>query len=98
MFGFIVPQFRVRDALEMPPHDYRVLLGGVPLGQATVRAEKILAIDAGEARDNHSLAGEATTDPSFGCPALWIDPAQRDHAIAEGFLTVDASTVIASRR
>jgi len=22
MFGFIVPQFRVRDALEMPPHDY----------------------------------------------------------------------------
>ena len=96
MFGFIVPQFRVRDALEMPPHDYRVLLGGVPLGQATVRAEKILAIDAGEARDNHSLAGEATTDPSFGCPALWIDPAQRDHAIAEGFLTVDASTVIAT--
>ena len=96
MFGFIVPQFRVRDALEMPPHDYRVLLGGVPLGQATVRSEKILAIDAGEARDNHTLAGEATRDPSFGCPALWIDPAQRDHAIAEGFLTVDASTVIAT--
>jgi flagellar biosynthesis protein FlhA len=80
----------------MPPHDYRVLLGGVPLGQATVRSEKILAIDAGEARDNHTLAGEATRDPSFGCPALWIDPAQRDHAIAEGFLTVDASTVIAT--
>ncbi|HET9630160.1 MAG TPA: flagellar biosynthesis protein FlhA [Novosphingobium sp.] len=95
-FGFIVPQFRVRDALEMPPHDYRVLLGGVPLGQATVRAEKILAIDAGEARDNHNLAGEPTRDPSFGCPALWIEPAQRDHAIAEGFLTVDASTVIAT--
>jgi len=96
MFGFIVPQFRVRDALEMPPHDYRVLLGGVPLGQATVRADKIMAIDAGEARDNHTLAGEATRDPSFGCPALWIEPAQRDHAIAEGFLTVDASTVIAT--
>ena len=96
MFGFIVPQFRVRDALEMPPHDYRVLLGGVSLGQATVRADKILAIDAGEARDNHTLTGEATRDPSFGCPALWIDPAQRDHAIAEGFLTVDASTVIAT--
>jgi len=96
MFGFIVPQFRVRDSLDMPPHDYRVVMGGVPLGQATVRAEKILAIDAGEARDNHTLVGEATTDPSFGCPALWIEPAQRDHAIAEGFLTVDASTVIAT--
>src|SRR5690606_35363756 len=33
---------------------------------------------------------------SFGCPALWIDPGARDHAIAEGFLTVDTSTVIAT--
>ncbi|MBC2661128.1 flagellar biosynthesis protein FlhA [Novosphingobium flavum] len=95
-FGFIVPQFRVRDALEVAPHDYRIVLGGVPLGTATIRSDKVLAIDAGEARDNHTLVGEPTRDPSFGCPALWIDPAARDHAIAEGFLTVDASTVIAT--
>ena len=95
-FGFIVPQFRVRDSLDMPPGDYRILLGGVPLGGATIRPERILAIDAGEARSNHTLKGEATRDPSFGCPALWIDPAARDHAIAEGFLTVDASTVVAT--
>jgi len=96
VFGFVVPQFRVRDALEMGPNDYRILLGGVPLGGASVRADRILAIDAGEARNDHSLKGEATRDPSFGCPALWIDPASRDHAIAAGFLTVDASTVVAT--
>ena len=45
---------------------------------------------------SHGLSGEETRDPSFGCPALWIDPAARDQAIAEGFLTVDASTVIAT--
>ncbi|MEO5586145.1 MAG: flagellar biosynthesis protein FlhA [Novosphingobium sp.] len=95
-FGFVVPQFRVRDALEVPPNDYRIMLGGVPLGAGSVRPEKILAIDAGEARDGHGLIGEETRDPSFGCPALWIDPAARDHAIADGFLTVDASTVIAT--
>ncbi|HKT85722.1 MAG TPA: flagellar biosynthesis protein FlhA [Novosphingobium sp.] len=95
-FGFIVPQFRVRDALDMPPHDYRILLGGVNLGGATIRADKVLAIDAGEVRPGHTLKGEATRDPSFGCAALWIDPAQRDHATAEGFLTVDAGTVIAT--
>jgi flagellar biosynthesis protein FlhA len=95
-FGFIVPQFRVRDAIEMAPHDYRIMLGGVPLGGASIRSEKILAINAGEARENHQIKGEATWDPSFGCPAIWIDPAARDHAIAEGFLTVDASTVIAT--
>ena len=95
-FGFVVPQFRVRDTLDMPPNDYRILLGGVPLGGGSVRADKILAIDAGEARDGHLLRGEETRDPSFGCPALWIDAASRDHAIADGFLTVDPSTVVAT--
>jgi flagellar biosynthesis protein FlhA len=96
MFGFVVPQFRVRDALEVPPNDYRIMLGGVPLGGGSVRPERILAIDAGEAREGHGLTGEDTRDPSFGCPALWIDAASRDHAIADGFLTVDSSTVIAT--
>jgi flagellar biosynthesis protein FlhA len=95
-FGFVVPQFRVRDSLDMPPNDYRIMLGGVPLGGSTIHADRTLAIDAGEARQGHGVKGEATVDPSFGCPALWIDPAQRDLAIAEGFLTVDASTVIAT--
>ncbi|WP_353226585.1 flagellar biosynthesis protein FlhA [Novosphingobium sp.] len=94
--GFIVPQFRVRDSLELPPNDYRILLGGVAIGGATVRPDRILAINAGDARPGHALHGEPTTDPSFGCPALWIDPASRDTAIAEGFLTVDAGTVIAT--
>ena len=97
LFGFVVPQFRVRDSLDMPPSDYRILLGGVPLGGGTVRADRILAIDAGDVQDAARLHGEPTSDPSFGCPALWIDPAQRDLAIAEGYLTVDASTVIATQ-
>ena len=95
-FGFVVPQFRVRDAIEMSPNDYRIMLGGVPLGGASIRPDKILAIDAGEARPGHQLRGEETWDPSFGCPAIWVEPGARDHAIAEGFLTVDASTVIAT--
>jgi len=96
-FGFVVPQFRVRDSLDLAPGDYRIMLGGVPLGAGTVRPERILAIDAGDVRGGVRLAGEETRDPSFGCPAVWIDPAQRDLAIAEGYLTVDASTVIATQ-
>ncbi len=96
LFGFVVPQFRVRDALDMPPSDYRVMLGGVPLGGASIRSDCVLAIDTGEARRSPLLAGEETRDPSFGCPALWIDPANRHQAIAEGFLTVDPGTVIAT--
>jgi flagellar biosynthesis protein FlhA len=95
-FGFIVPQFRVRDSLELGPNVYRILLGGVPIGVGDMRPDKVLAIDAGEANPDHGLRGEETRDPSFGCPAIWIEPSQRDLAIAEGFLTVDPSTVIAT--
>ncbi len=96
-FGFVVPQFRVRDSLDLAPNDYRILLGGVPIGGGALRADKVLAIDSGEVRPSSRLPGEPTLDPSFGCPALWIDPATRDLAIAEGYLTVDASTVVATQ-
>jgi flagellar biosynthesis protein FlhA len=96
-FGFIVPQFRVRDALDLGPHDYRVVLGGVPLAGGTVRPDRVLAIDTGDVRPGHALTGEAARDPSFGCPALWIEPGQRDLATAEGFLAVDPAAVIATQ-
>lgn len=95
-FGFVLPMFRVRDSLDLGPNAYRLLLSGVELGRGEVRAERLLAIDAGEALKPHSLSGEATSDPSFGCPALWIASSQRDLAVAEGFLAVDPTTVIAT--
>jgi flagellar biosynthesis protein FlhA len=94
--GFVLPQFRIRDSLDLGPDEYAVLLGGVVLARKQVRYGKLLAIDAGDVSERHGLSGEAARDPSFGCPAIWIDQSQRDHAIAEGFVTVDPSTVIAT--
>ncbi|MEE4288756.1 MAG: flagellar biosynthesis protein FlhA, partial [Erythrobacter sp.] len=98
--GFVLPQFRIRDSLDLSAQDYCVLLGGVAIARGSVRPGKLLAIDTGDVRPGppgaHGLAGEATRDPSFDCPALWIDPAARDHAIAEGFMAVDPGTVIAT--
>jgi flagellar biosynthesis protein FlhA len=97
--GFVLPQFRIRDSLDLGACDYAVLMGGISIARGTVRAGKLLAIDAGDVRSGRShedmgLHGEPTHDPSFNCPALWIEPALRDQAIAEGFMVVDASTVI----
>ncbi|QNE06672.1 flagellar biosynthesis protein FlhA [Croceicoccus marinus] len=95
-FGFVVPQFRLRDALDMAPYDYRIMLGGVMLGDATIQPDRVLAIDTGEASAVHHLKGEETRDPSFNCPAIWIDRGNRDHATAAGFLVVDPGTVVAT--
>lgn len=94
--GFVLPQFRIRDSLDLPAQDYAVVLGGVVIAKGAVRAARLLAIDAGDVRAGHGVTGEATHDPSFDCPALWIEPALRDHAVAEGFLVVDPATVIAT--
>ncbi|TAD78403.1 MAG: flagellar biosynthesis protein FlhA [Sphingomonadales bacterium] len=94
--GFVLPQFRIRDSLDLAAQDYAVLMGGVTIARGGVRPGKLLAIDAGEVRPGHGLTGEPTRDPSFDCPALWIAPGARDHAVAEGFLVVDPSTVIAT--
>ena len=98
--GFVLPQFRIRDSLDLGAQDYAVLLGGVVIARGAVRPSRLLAIDAGEVRAvpyaELGLAGEPTHDPSFDCPALWIDQALRDQAVAEGFLVVDPATVIAT--
>ena len=94
--GFVLPQFRIRDSLDMAAQDYAVLMGGVSIARGQVRPGKLLAIDAGEVRAGHGLTGEPTRDPSFDCPALWIVPSARDHAVAEGFLVVDPASVIAT--
>ncbi|MCL4672288.1 MAG: flagellar biosynthesis protein FlhA [Sphingomonadaceae bacterium] len=95
-FGFVLPQLRVADALELTPQGYRVRLGGVTLGQGEVRPDRLLAIDTGEVPQGTAIPGDATHDPSFHCPALWIEPANRELAIAEGYLVVDPGTVIAT--
>lgn len=95
-FGFVLPQFRIRDAMELAANDYRITMGGVTLGADQLRPGRILAIDAGDVVGRHGIRGEEVRDPSFDCPALWIEEASRDLAISEGFLTVDASTVLAT--
>ncbi len=94
--GFVLPQFRIRDSLDAGANEYRLTMGGLVVVQGTAKLGKLLAIDTGEVRSGHGVTGEATRDPSFDCPALWIDPGARDHAVSEGFLTVDPSTVIAT--
>jgi len=94
--GFVLPQFRIRDSLDLAAQDYAVLMGGVSIARGNVRPGRLLAIDAGDVGPGHGVTGEPTRDPSFDCPAVWIAPAARDHAVAEGFLVVDPASVIAT--
>lgn len=92
--GFLIPSVHIKDNLDLAPDEYLITLLGVPEGRGHVHPEKELAINPGNAQAG--LQGIAVTDPAFGMDAVWIDPAQRDHAQMLGYTVVDASTVIAT--
>jgi len=92
--GFLVQAVHIRDNLDLTPNGYRISLNGVPIGEAEIHPDRDLAINPGKVFGE--LQGMSTIDPAFGLEAVWIDPAQRDHAQTLGYTVVDASTVVAT--
>ncbi len=92
--GFLPPQVHIRDNLELRPSGYRISLKGVTVGEGEVYPGMYMAINPG--RVSATLPGTAATDPAFGLPAIWVEAALRDQALAAGYTVVDAGTVVAT--
>ena len=92
--GFVVPQVKVRDDINLAPYTYRLLVGGVVVGEDQVSPDEMLALDTGTGFGE--LKGKKAKDPTFGLDATWIAPGDADAATGAGFLVVDAGTVIAT--
>jgi flagellar biosynthesis protein FlhA len=72
-----------------------VLVKGVEAGKGELKPGRLLAMNAsGAAQTNAGLHGEATQEPAFGLPALWISHADRERAEAMGYTVVDPETVL----
>ncbi|MEL6896796.1 MAG: FHIPEP family type III secretion protein, partial [Planctomycetota bacterium] len=87
-----MPKVRVRDDATLSPMDYRISISGNPVAAGTLLPGKLLAIDSGQTTG--MIEGEPTRDPTFGTPAVWIDPLRREQAAIYGYTTVDPSTVV----
>ena len=92
--GFLVPPVHIRDNLQLRPSAYRLTLKGVTIAENEVQVGKFLAINPG--RVFGTVQGQATTDPAYGLPAVWIDGGLREQAQTFGYTVVDAGTVIAT--
>lgn len=90
--GFLAPAVHIRDNLELRPNTYRILLKGVEIATGESYPGQYLAINPGQVSGH--IPGNATRDPAFGLPAIWIEASNRETAQALGYTVVDASTVI----
>jgi len=94
-YGFVLPSVRFRDSAFLPPRGYVIGVMGVEAASGEVRPRNLLAIDPAGG-DTPDIPGEATKEPSFGLPAVWIDPSRHEEAVARGLTVVDPESVIAT--
>jgi len=90
--GLVMPPVRIRDNVQLQPHEYRIKVRGAPVAQGAIRTGKLLAMDPGITTG--SMQGEATREPAFGLPAWWIEPQQRSRAEAMNYTVVDPTSVL----
>ena len=90
--GFVMPSVRIQDNLQLPANTYVIRIKEIEAARADVRPGFLLVMDP--RGESITLPGEATTEPTFGLPALWMDPAYREEALFKGYTVVDCQTVI----
>jgi flagellar biosynthesis protein FlhA len=91
-FGFVMPSIRIQDNMQLAADAYVIRIREIEVGRGEIRPQMSLVIDP--KGNTLSLAGEATTEPAFGLPAVWVDATEREEAIIKGHTVVDPSTVI----
>jgi flagellar biosynthesis protein FlhA len=90
--GFLIPAVHISDNLRLRPREYLFSLRGMEIGRWQTEGPLLLAVSGDPNR--RPLAGKEAREPAFGVPAIWIEPALEDQAIAASYSVVDAVTVI----
>lgn len=90
--GMVIPPVRFRSAPQLAPDAYEIHVDGALAGRGEAREGQLLAIHP--AGDLKSIPGEATRDPTYGLPALWVQPESREQAAAAHYTLVDGPTVL----
>ena len=92
--GFVMPPVRILDNMQLEPNDYKVKIKEVEAGHGQIFANQLMIMDP--MGKQIALPGIHTTEPTFGLPATWIEPALRDEAELHGYSIIDPSTVIST--
>ena len=90
--GLVLPPVRIQDNMQLEAETYVIRIKEIEAGRGEIRPHRLLAIDPSGVIP--TLAGEATTEPAFGLPALWIEASAREQATALGCTVVEPPSVL----
>ena len=92
--GFLMPQVRLVDNLQLAPNAYTVKVKEVDSGSGSVYPAQFMVMDP--TGQQVTLPGVHTVEPTFGLPATWVDASLREEANIRGYTVVDATTVLST--
>ena len=92
--GLVVPKIRIIDNMTLAPDEYSFKIKGIEAGRSRIKMGYYMCMNTGSVTEE--LKGEATTDPAFGVPAIWVSEEQRSEAENAGYAVVDPPTIIAT--
>lgn len=90
--GFVMPSVRIQDNMQLPANNYVIRIKEIEAGRGDLRPSALMIMDP--RGEEISLPGEATQEPTFGLPAMWVDPTNREEALFRGYTVVEPGTVI----
>jgi flagellar biosynthesis protein FlhA len=90
--GFVMPSVRIQDNMQLPSNNYCIRVKEIEAGKGDLRPNMLLVMDP--RGEEISLAGEKTTEPTFGLPAMWVEEANKEEALFRGYTVVEPATVI----
>ncbi|HEY2616739.1 MAG TPA: flagellar biosynthesis protein FlhA, partial [Acetobacteraceae bacterium] len=90
--GFVLPPVRIQDNMQLGADHYSIRVKEIEAGSGELRPTMLLAMDP--KGGTPAVQGEATREPAFGLPAMWIDPALKEEAMFRGCTVVDPPSVL----
>lgn len=92
--GLVVPSIRIIDNMTLDPSEYSFKIRGIEVGRSKIKMGFYMCLDTGSVVEE--IKGEASVDPAFGVPALWVGEDMRQQAENAGYAVVDPPTIIAT--
>ena len=92
--GLVVPPIRIIDNTRLEPSEYSFKIKGVEIGRSKIRMGCYMCMDTGGVINK--IAGEATVEPAFNLPAIWVTEDKREEAERSGYSVIDPPTIIAT--
>lgn len=93
-FGFVLPEVRLTDNLELRTGEYQIKIQGVTHAHSKLYPTQILALLPPDGCAD--LQGQRVDEPVYGAAAVWVGAENREEATLKGCTVVTAPEILAT--